>query len=122
MKPLTLASKGVVGSLSKPVRVAVNWPFTMRPSVMAKLLVSHVLVPPAMEAILGSPGNQVQAFLAAGHVCMVMGYTEYEPIARRYGVPIVVTGSVPTTQPSLEPGSGRRFSTILIPPLSRASC
>ena len=59
------------------------------------LLVSHVLVPPAMEAILGSPGNRVQAFLAAGHVCMVMGYTEYEPIAGRYGVPIVVTGFEP---------------------------
>ena len=55
------------------------------------MLVSHVLVPPAMEAILGSTHNQVQAFLAAGHVCMVMGYTEYEPIAKRHGVPIVVT-------------------------------
>lgn len=59
------------------------------------MLVSHVLVPPAMEAILGSPGNRVQAFLAAGHVCMVMGYTEYEPIARKHGVPIVVTGFEP---------------------------
>ena len=59
------------------------------------MLVSHVLVPPAMEAILGSPDNQVQAFLAAGHVCMVMGYTEYEPIARRHAVPIVVTGFEP---------------------------
>ena len=46
------------------------------------LLVSHVLVPPAMEAILSSPANRVQGFLAAGHVCTVMGYTEYEPIAR----------------------------------------
>src|SRR5512146_452136 len=46
------------------------------------LLVSHVLVPPAIEAILSSPSNQVQGFLAAGHVCTVMGYTEYEPIAR----------------------------------------
>ena len=59
------------------------------------MLVSHVLVPPAMEAILDSPNNQVQAFLAAGHVCMVMGYTEYEPIARKYSVPIVVTGFEP---------------------------
>jgi hydrogenase expression/formation protein HypD len=58
-------------------------------------LVSHVLVPPAMEAILSGPDNQVQAFLAAGHVCTVMGYWEYEPIARRYGVPIVVTGFEP---------------------------
>ncbi len=59
------------------------------------LLVSHVLVPPAIEAILSSPLNQVQGFLAAGHVCTVMGYTEYEPIAHRYGVPIVVTGFEP---------------------------
>jgi hydrogenase expression/formation protein HypD len=59
------------------------------------ILVSHVLVPPAMEAILSSPLNQVQGFLAAGHVCTVMGYTEYEPIARAYHVPIVVTGFEP---------------------------
>jgi hydrogenase expression/formation protein HypD len=59
------------------------------------VLVSHVLVPPAMEAILRSPSNQVQAFLAAGHVCAVMGWTEYEPIAERYHVPIVVTGFEP---------------------------
>ena len=59
------------------------------------VLVSHVLVPPAMEAILQSPTNQVQAFLAAGHVCAVMGWTEYEPIAAKYHVPIVVTGFEP---------------------------
>ena len=59
------------------------------------LLVSHVLVPPAMEAILSSPQNRVQGFLAAGHVCTVMGYQEYEPIAARYRVPIVVTGFEP---------------------------
>ncbi len=59
------------------------------------MLVSHVRVPPAMRAILGSPGNQVQAFLAAGHVCAVMGYWEYPPIAQEYGVPIVVTGFEP---------------------------
>lgn len=59
------------------------------------MLVSHVLVPPAIEAILSSPTNRVQGFLAAGHVCTVMGYTEYEPIARRYRVPIVVTGFEP---------------------------
>ena len=59
------------------------------------LLVSHVLVPPAMEAILRSPVNRVQGFLAAGHVCTVMGYTEYEPIAVKYRVPIVVTGFEP---------------------------
>jgi hydrogenase expression/formation protein HypD len=59
------------------------------------ILCSHVLVPPAMEAILGSADNQVQGFLAAGHVCTVMGYWEYEPIAEKYRVPIVVTGFEP---------------------------
>ncbi|AOX47851.1 hydrogenase formation protein HypD (plasmid) [Pandoraea faecigallinarum] len=59
------------------------------------LLVPHVLVPPAIEAILGDPDSGVQGFLAAGHVCTVMGYTEYEPIAKRYHVPIVVTGFEP---------------------------
>ena len=59
------------------------------------LLVSHVLVPPAMAAILSSPQNQVQGFLAAGHVCTVMGYSEYEAIAQTYHVPIVVTGFEP---------------------------
>jgi hydrogenase expression/formation protein HypD len=59
------------------------------------ILVSHVLVPPAIEAILSSPENRVQGFLAAGHVCTVMGYTEYEPIAQKYRVPIVVTGFEP---------------------------
>jgi len=59
------------------------------------MLVSHVTVPPAMTAILDAPDNRVQGFLAAGHVCTVMGWTEYEPIAERYRVPIVVTGFEP---------------------------
>ena len=59
------------------------------------LLVSHVLVPPAIEAILSSPNNKVQGFLAAGHVCAVMGYHEYGPLAEKYRVPIVVTGFEP---------------------------
>ncbi len=59
------------------------------------VLVSHVLVPPAMEAILSSPDTLVQGFLAAGHVCSVMGYWEYEPLAAKYNVPIVVTGFEP---------------------------
>ena len=59
------------------------------------VLVAHVLVPPAIEAILSAPHNRVQGFLAAGHVCAVMGIHEYEPIARRYRVPIVVTGFEP---------------------------
>ena len=59
------------------------------------VLVSHVRVPPAMHAILGSPQNRVQGFLAAGHVCAVMGYWEYPPIAAQYQTPIVVTGFEP---------------------------
>jgi hydrogenase expression/formation protein HypD len=59
------------------------------------ILVSQVCVPPAMHAILGSPDNRVQGFLAAGHVCAVMGYWEYPPIAEKYRVPIVVTGFEP---------------------------
>ncbi|MGQ4647773.1 hydrogenase formation protein HypD [Lyngbya aestuarii] len=59
------------------------------------LLVSHVLVPPAMEAILSSPNCRVQGFLAAGHVCTVMGYHEYQPLAQKYHIPIVVTGFEP---------------------------
>jgi len=59
------------------------------------VLVSHVCVPPAMEAILGSKHNRVQAFLAAGHVCAVMGYHEYPPVAEKYKTPIVVTGFEP---------------------------
>lgn len=59
------------------------------------ILCSHVLVPPAMEAILGSPENRIQGFLAAGHVCTIMGWEEYEPIAARFRVPIVVTGFEP---------------------------
>src|SRR5512138_1552403 len=59
------------------------------------VLVSHVRVPPAMEAILGSKTNRVQAFLAAGHVCAVMGCHEYPPIVEKYHVPIVVTGFEP---------------------------
>lgn len=59
------------------------------------LLVSHVLVPPAIEAIMGSAENKVQAFLAAGHVCSVMGFWEYPPLADRFEIPIVVTGFEP---------------------------
>ncbi|HHP7231534.1 MAG TPA: hydrogenase formation protein HypD [Xenococcaceae cyanobacterium] len=59
------------------------------------LLVAHVLVPPAMKLILDSPNNSVQGFLAAGHVCTVTGYREYEAIAQKYRIPIVVTGFEP---------------------------
>lgn len=59
------------------------------------ILVSHVLVPPAIASILQSPGNRVQGFLGPGHVCTVMGYKEYEPLAARFRVPIVITGFEP---------------------------
>jgi hydrogenase expression/formation protein HypD len=59
------------------------------------MLVSHVLVPPAIEAIMSSANNRVQAFLAAGHVCTVMGYWQYPPLAERFHVPIVITGFEP---------------------------
>ncbi|NTV35489.1 MAG: hydrogenase formation protein HypD [Anaerolineaceae bacterium] len=59
------------------------------------ILVSQVCVPPAMHTILGSPQNRVQGFLAAGHVCSVMGYWEYPPIAEKYHVPMTVTGFEP---------------------------
>lgn len=59
------------------------------------ILASHVLVPPAMEAILGDPENKIDAFLAAGHVCTIMGTEEYDPIAAKYQTPIVVTGFEP---------------------------
>jgi hydrogenase expression/formation protein HypD len=59
------------------------------------MLVSHVLVPPAIEAIMSSPTNRVRSFLAAGHVCSVMGYEEYEPLVEKWKVPIVITGFEP---------------------------
>ena len=59
------------------------------------ILVSHVLVPPALEAIMSSPRSRVDGFLAAGHVCTVMGTEQYRPLAAKYRVPIVVTGFEP---------------------------
>jgi len=59
------------------------------------ILCSHVLVPPAIELLLSSPGASIQGFLAAGHVCTVMGYEEYIPLAEKYKIPIVVTGFEP---------------------------
>lgn len=91
----------------KVVFFAIGFETTAPPNAMAvwmarkrrltnfSVLVSHVLVPPAMTAILQAPGNRVQGFLGPGHVCSVMGYTEYEPIARRFRVPIVITGFEP---------------------------
>ncbi len=86
---------------------AIGFETTAPPNVMSVLaarrlglknysvLVSHVRVPPAMEAILSSPANRVQGFLLAGHVCTVMGYWEYIPLAEKYRVPMTVTGFEP---------------------------
>src|SRR5436309_2710439 len=91
----------------KVVFFAIGFETTAPPNAMAvwlarkrrlanfSVLVSHVLVPPMLTAILQAPGNRVQGFLGPGHVCTVMGTTEYEPIARRYKVPIVITGFEP---------------------------
>ncbi len=86
---------------------AIGFETTAPPNVMSVLaarrlglknysiLVSHVRVPPAMEAILSAPANRVQGFLLAGHVCTVMGYWEYLPLAEKYRVPMTVTGFEP---------------------------
>jgi hydrogenase expression/formation protein HypD len=91
----------------KVVFFAIGFETTAPPNAMAvwlarkrkldnfSVLVSHVLVPPMMSALLESPDNRVQGFLGPGHVCTVMGMGEYEPIADRHRVPIVVTGFEP---------------------------
>jgi hydrogenase expression/formation protein HypD len=78
-----------------PANAMAVWMAHRRGLANFSALVSHVLVPPAITAILESPGNRVQAFLGPGHVCTVMGYEEYEPIATRHRVPIVITGFEP---------------------------
>src|SRR6516225_4616029 len=78
-----------------PANAMAVWQAKRRGLTNFAVLVSHVLVPPAMTTILSSPTNRVQGFLAAGHVCTVMGYEEYEPLAMRFGVPIVITGFEP---------------------------
>src|SRR5438045_3271305 len=105
--PLDAVNLAAANPGRKVVFFAIGFETTAPPNAMAvwlakkrrltnfNLLVSHVLVPPMVTAILQAPGNRVQAFLGPGHVCTVMGYTEYEPIARRYQVPIVITGFEP---------------------------
>jgi hydrogenase expression/formation protein HypD len=78
-----------------PANAMAVWQAKRRRLENFSVLVSHVLVPPAMTAILASPTNRVQGFLGAGHVCTVMGYEEYEPLAERFNVPIVITGFEP---------------------------
>jgi hydrogenase expression/formation protein HypD len=105
--PLDAVNLAAANPKRRVVFFAIGFETTAPPNAMAvwlakkrkltnfSLLVSHVLVPPSMTAILQAPGNRVQGFLGPGHVCTVMGYTEYEPIARRYRVPIVITGFEP---------------------------
>jgi hydrogenase expression/formation protein HypD len=80
---------------TSPANAMAVWQARRRGFKNFAVLVSHVLVPPAMTAILRSPTNRVQGFLAAGHVCTVMGYEEYEPLAERFKIPIIVTGFEP---------------------------
>jgi hydrogenase expression/formation protein HypD len=87
---------GVGFETTAPANAAAVWQAKQQGVGNFSMLVSHVLVPPAMEAILSSEQSRVQAFLAAGHVCAIMGYWEYEPLAEEYQVPIVVTGFEPT--------------------------
>lgn len=78
-----------------PANAMAVWQAKRRGLTNFAMLVSHVLVPPAMSALLSSPLNRIQGFLAAGHVCAVMGYEEYEPLASEFRIPIVVTGFEP---------------------------
>lgn len=78
-----------------PANAMAVWQAKRRGIENFAVLVSHVLVPPAMRAILSSPTNRVQGFLGAGHVCSVMGYEEYEPLAEEFQIPVVITGFEP---------------------------
>jgi hydrogenase expression/formation protein HypD len=78
-----------------PANAMAAWQGRRRGLRNLSLLVSHVTVPPALVAILTSPGNRVQGFLGPGHVCTIMGCEEYEPIVREHHVPIVIAGFEP---------------------------
>jgi hydrogenase expression/formation protein HypD len=96
-RPIRTRRSSSSPSVSRRPRRATRWPSGRRAAGHRNfsVLVSHVLVPPAMAAILQSPLNRVQGFLGPGHVCTVMGYEEYEPLAERFRVPIVITGFEP---------------------------
>lgn len=78
-----------------PANAMLAWQARQQGIKNVALLVSHVLVPPSIAAILQSPYNRVQGFLGPGHVCAIMGYREYEPLSARFKVPIVITGFEP---------------------------
>lgn len=86
---------GIGFETTAPANAMALWQAKMQGIENFSMLVSHVLVPPAMQAILDSPANRVQAFLGPGHVCAVVGCEEYEPLADRYRVPITITGFEP---------------------------
>ena len=86
---------GIGFETTAPPNAMALWLARKRKLLNFSMLISHVLVPPMITAILQAPGNRVQAFLGPGHVCTVMGCAEYEPIARRYRVPIVISGFEP---------------------------
>jgi hydrogenase expression/formation protein HypD len=105
--PLDAVNLAAANPGRKVVFFAIGFETTAPPNAMAawqarkrgltnfSMLVAHVLVPPAITAILDAPDNRVQGFLGPGHVCTVMGCTEYEPLVARYRVPIVITGFEP---------------------------
>ena len=86
---------GVGFETTAPATAMAVWQAAQQGVENFSLLVSHVLVPPAIEALLSEKENRIHAFLAAGHVCTVMGYDEYFPLVEKYKVPIVVTGFEP---------------------------
>ncbi len=105
--PLDAVNLAAANPDRKVVFFAIGFETTAPPNAMAvwmalkrrlanfSVLVSHVLVPPMITALLESPDNRVQGFLGPGHVCTVMGVHEYEPLVSRYRVPIVITGFEP---------------------------
>ena len=86
---------GVGFETTAPANAMAVWQDKHQGLTNFSMIVSHVLVPPAMRLILGSPANRVQGFIAPGHVCAVMGMSEYEDLSREFGVPIVVGGFEP---------------------------
>jgi hydrogenase expression/formation protein HypD len=105
--PLDAVNLAAANPTRQVVFFAIGFETTAPPNAMAvwlakkrnlknfSMLVSHVLVPPAITAILSAPQNRVQGFLGPGHVCTVVGYEEYEPLVQQFRVPIVITGFEP---------------------------
>jgi hydrogenase expression/formation protein HypD len=105
--PLDAVNLAAANPHRRVVFFAIGFETTAPPNAMAvalarkrslanfSMLVSHVVVPPMMKALLSAADNRVQGFLGPGHVCTVVGCGDYEPIARDFGVPIVITGFEP---------------------------